>query len=109
MEPQLQSEDRLHSGAMTISQFCHAHHISLASYHKLKRAGLGPVEMRFGAMVRISDEAAANWRCARSSPSGTEAEQIARTAIEMTARAQRAAVASVKSSAHIANRKRARR
>jgi len=49
--------------AFKISEFCKAHGISPSSYYELKRHGLGPREMRIGsAGVRISQEAAAEWR-----------------------------------------------
>lgn len=49
--------------AFKIPEFCKAHGISLSSYYEMKRNGLGPREMRIGsAGVRISQEAAADWR-----------------------------------------------
>lgn len=55
----------LQSGAFTISSFCVAHDLSESFYHKLRNRGLGPREMRIGARVLISHEAASNWRKAR--------------------------------------------
>jgi hypothetical protein len=52
-------------GAYSIILFCRAHHISEAFYHKLKRQGLGPVEMVVGTRRLISVESAAAWRRAR--------------------------------------------
>jgi hypothetical protein len=49
----------------TIAEFCWAHRISLAFYYVLRERGEGPVEMRIGARVLISMEAAAAWRHAR--------------------------------------------
>jgi predicted DNA-binding transcriptional regulator AlpA len=48
--------------ARSIAEFCAAHGISRASYYNIKRAGLGPREMRVGRSVRISTGAAAEWR-----------------------------------------------
>jgi len=48
--------------AYKIDEFCGAHRISRAHYFNLKKAGLGPREMRAGARVIISAEAAADWR-----------------------------------------------
>jgi hypothetical protein len=48
--------------AMSITQFCLAHNISEAMYHKMKQQGLGPREMEVGARRLISLEAAAEWR-----------------------------------------------
>jgi hypothetical protein len=55
----------LQPGAYTISTFCVAHDLSESFYHKLKVDGLGPREMRIGARVLISHEAAAAWRAER--------------------------------------------
>lgn len=48
--------------AYTIDEFCGAHRISRAHYFNLKKLGLAPREMRAGARVIISAEAAADWR-----------------------------------------------
>ena len=47
------------------ASFCAAHGISEAFYFKLRDQGLGPDEMRLGARVFITHEAAARWRRAR--------------------------------------------
>ena len=41
--------------------FCAAHGLSESFYHKLQNEGLGPIEMRVGAKVLITHEAAAQW------------------------------------------------
>ena len=56
VEPVIQRE------ACSIAEFCAAHGISRASYYNIKRAGLGPREIRVGRSVRISTGAAAEWR-----------------------------------------------
>jgi hypothetical protein len=48
--------------AFTIAEFCAANKISQGLYFKLQRAGKGPRTMPLGASVRISIEAAADWR-----------------------------------------------
>jgi hypothetical protein len=48
--------------AYTIEQFCEAHGISVAFYHKLRGQGRGPRLMRLGRRVLISQESAAEWR-----------------------------------------------
>jgi hypothetical protein len=48
--------------AYSIRQFCEAHSISVDTYFRTKRAGLGPVTMKVGARTLISSEAAAAWR-----------------------------------------------
>jgi len=52
-------------GAFTVREFCAAHRISTAFYYVMKAEGWGPREMRAGARVLISHEAAADWRRAR--------------------------------------------
>lgn len=46
----------------TIPEFCHDAKISEGHYRLLRDAGLGPKEMRLGRAVRITVEAAAEWR-----------------------------------------------
>jgi predicted DNA-binding transcriptional regulator AlpA len=49
--------------AFKIREFCQAHGLSESIYYEMKREGLGPREMRIGSSgVRISQEAAAEWR-----------------------------------------------
>jgi hypothetical protein len=49
--------------ALTIQQFCALEAMSLTTYHKLKRAGRGPDEVRFPnmAFVRITAQARRDW------------------------------------------------
>jgi hypothetical protein len=96
-------------GAMTIGQFCAHHQISRPTYYKLRAMGLGPVELRCGAIVRITDESAARWRAARENPQGGEAEQVARSADSMRQRSIAAATSAVKSPAHVSNQRTAGR
>jgi hypothetical protein len=49
----------------TIKSFCVAHGISEGFYFKLREQGLGPDEIRLGARVLITHEAAARWRTER--------------------------------------------
>ena len=48
--------------AYSIRQFCEVHSISVDTYFRLQRAGLGPVTMKVGCRTLISVEAAAAWR-----------------------------------------------
>jgi hypothetical protein len=48
--------------AFSIRQFCQAHNISLDSYFRAQRAGIGPMTMRVGRRTLIAVEAAAVWR-----------------------------------------------
>ena len=52
----------------TIAEFCAAEHITAPTFYKLKRAGLGPKEMRHGAAIRISHRARLEWQEAREKP-----------------------------------------
>ena len=51
--------------AFTVKSFCKAHEISTPTYYRLRKEGRGPREMRIGSDIRISAEAAADWRRAR--------------------------------------------
>jgi hypothetical protein len=53
--------------AYSIKQFAAAHGISLSTYFKLQREGLGPKEMKVLGRKMISLESAAAWRRARES------------------------------------------
>jgi hypothetical protein len=64
--------------AYSIKTFCAAHSISPSCYFQLKKEGRGPREMRVGrAGVRISVEAAAEWRRRMESLSEVGATQAA--------------------------------
>jgi len=89
--------------AYSIPGFCKQHDISEPTYYKERRAGRGPVEMRIGAVVRISREAAADWRRARENPTGEEAAVVARQAESLRERARRASRNSIASPLHVSN------
>jgi predicted DNA-binding transcriptional regulator AlpA len=90
--------------AYTIKQFCEAHGISVPTFYELRKRQLAPAEMRMGAVVRISREAAARWRAARENPGKAEAEESARTAKAMQTRARKAAKRAVASPLHVSRR-----
>ena len=90
--------------AMSIRQFCREHGITSPTYYKLREQGLGPKEMRMGTLVRISQEAAAEWRKARENPVGDEADAVAKNAKALQARAKYAAKRSIKSEKHVSHR-----
>jgi hypothetical protein len=48
--------------AYSIRQFSEAHNVSVDTYFRLQRAGLGPVTMKVGGRTLISVESAAAWR-----------------------------------------------
>ncbi|WAJ27043.1 hypothetical protein [Antarcticirhabdus aurantiaca] len=76
--------------AFGIREFCERNSISTPTYYKMKAQGLGPSEMRFGSVVRVSVEAEAAWRAARSAPGEAEREQVARQAAALKRRSERA-------------------
>lgn len=93
--------------AYSIKEFCRAHGISPPTYYQLKHQGLGPVEMRMGAVVRISAEAAAAWRRARENPGKVEAAAATREADLRRERARSAAAKAIELPKHVSQRKRA--
>ena len=50
---------------MTRLEFCRRNRISESFYHKLKKLGLGPVEMRLLNKTLITFRAEAEWQVAR--------------------------------------------
>jgi hypothetical protein len=52
--------------AFSIREFCDAHGISWGHYFNLRKRGEGPREMRAGARVLITREAADEWRRAHT-------------------------------------------
>jgi hypothetical protein len=79
--------------AFSIAEFCEAHGISIPTYYSMRRAGVGPAEMRFGHTVRISREAAAAWRRARENPQGEEARRVEAERARLRERSLRAVAA----------------
>jgi hypothetical protein len=91
--------------AFTIREFCKAHGLSIATYYKLKGLGLGPREMHLaGSLIRISTEAAAEWRAARENPKAVEIKEFARLAEQRQERSRKAAKKAIESPEHPANR-----
>jgi hypothetical protein len=97
--------------SLTIKEFCKRHHISRGKYFDMRKAGIGPAEMRLGrALVRITDEADRAWQHARQNPTGSELVEIERGKADLAARGSRAGSAGAASPKHISNkRRRARR
>jgi hypothetical protein len=48
-------------GSMSIETFCRRNEISRSFYYKLRKLGVGPAEVHYGAAVRISFRAEAEW------------------------------------------------
>ena len=80
--------------------------IGPGTYHKLKRLGLAPDEMRFGNVVRITAEAELKWQRARTYPQGEEAKAKARSEAVTVARGRKAGNFSAASPRHVSKRKR---
>jgi predicted DNA-binding transcriptional regulator AlpA len=49
----------------TLQEFCHSHRLSRSAFYDLAREGLAPRTFRIGNAVRITAEAAAEWRAQR--------------------------------------------
>jgi hypothetical protein len=49
-------------GSKTIDEFCRDNRISRSFYYKMRNAGIGPDEMRFNTIVRITREAERRWQ-----------------------------------------------
>jgi hypothetical protein len=94
--------------AFSIQEFCWRNDISPPTYHKLKNAGLGPDEMRFGNVIRITTKAESKWQRARTYPKGDEAKAKARSEAVTVARGKNAGKLSAASPRHFSKqRKRA--
>jgi uncharacterized protein YcaQ len=60
-----QAERPIPALALSIAEFAEAHNLSIDSYFRMARAGLGPRTMKIGARTLISIESAARWRAER--------------------------------------------
>jgi hypothetical protein len=58
----------------TIASFCSAHFLSESMFFKMRETGIGPREMRVGARVFITFEAAAAWRAEREAATAAAGE-----------------------------------
>jgi hypothetical protein len=92
------------AGASTISEFCERQNISKPFYYKLRSMGLGPTEMRFLGVIRISHEAELQWQNARENPTKTEAEVLKEAATARRERAVKAASKAIRSPRHVSRR-----
>jgi hypothetical protein len=64
--------------ALTRAEFCALERMSLSTYHKLKRSGRGPHEIKFSGMafVRITAEARREWHARIEEYRQSEAAQV---------------------------------
>jgi predicted DNA-binding transcriptional regulator AlpA len=64
----------------TLAEFCAAHKLSRSSFYELAGEGLAPRTFRIGNAVRVTAQAAAEWRTEREAAhamTSTKAEQAA--------------------------------
>jgi hypothetical protein len=99
------TNDDAEDKSFSIPEFCSAEDISHASYFKMRRAGLGPTEIRIpgGRIIRITATARREWhRRMEQLAQGEAAQQEQRRRIDQTTRAGQAAA---KSEKHISHRR----
>src|ERR1039458_7769109 len=87
--------------AFSIPEFCTRNNFGTGTYHKLKRLGLGPDEMRVNNLIRITAEAELKWQRARTYPRGEEAKAKVRAEAVTAARGRKAGKLSAQSDDHI--------
>jgi hypothetical protein len=88
--------------AFSIPVFCFRNNISRTTYHRLRAAGRGPVEMRIGLnTIRITADAEREWQQQMQEPR----RDVETRAVE---RAVKAGSAAVKSAKHVSKKRLAR-
>jgi hypothetical protein len=91
----IKSEPRLERASYTVQEFCARHNISRPTYHRLRRLGLGPKEMRPAMnLIRITADADREWQ-RQMQKSRPDLE------VKTAERAVKAGNAAAKSSKHI--------
>jgi hypothetical protein len=85
--------------ALTVGQFCAAEGICPATFYKLRRQGLGPVETRILGAVRISPQARRDWHAALAARAQGDAARL--EAARKHAQASAAGKAAAKSPLHV--------
>lgn len=78
-------------------------------YRDLQALGLGPKETVVGGKVFVFPEAEAEWRAARTNPTGDEAKRVAAVRAKWHRRALAAGRAAAKSPKHVSKAKSGRR
>ena len=87
--------------ALTIADFCYRNQMSLGTFHKLQRAGVGPAVMRVDNWCRITLEAEMEWQRMLSNPQGAEAKVKAAAVAKAKARGRYAGALSAASPLHV--------
>ncbi len=85
----------------SIDEFCERNGISLFTYYKMQKQGVGPREIRFGSIVKISKAEEADWHRRMSQPS--KANTLLKK--KLSAHAKRASKAAIASPKHIRHMK----
>src|SRR5262245_7236844 len=89
-----------------VKEFCASEGISVPFYGKLRRAGLGPKEMRYGNKVTIAHQERLAWQQRMANPDDAAALAIQANKDQMAARGRKAAAVSVASENHISAKSR---
>src|SRR2546430_7900802 len=95
--------------SLTIPEFCIAERISEPTYYKLRAAGLGPEELRYLQVVRITYSARREWQKRLQNPTGELAETMRGITARLQAQGRKAASMAVASPQHVSNRRRKRK
>ena len=93
-------------GSYTIKQFCQRHQMAKSTYAGMQKQGVGPREIRYGRLVRISADAEAAWMRAMENPSGKFAAIVDASRKRLVQRGRTAAMAAVKSQHHVSKQRR---
>jgi hypothetical protein len=94
--------------AFSIQEFCWRQDFGLGTYHKIKRAGKGPDELRIGNVIRITSAAERKWQRERTYPKGAEAKARTIAEAKTKARGRKAGKLAAASPLHVSQqRKRA--
>lgn len=95
--------------AFSINEICKRNRISRGKYFSLRRAGLGPVEMRLPPnTIRVTLEAERDWQRACEQPTGDQLAAVEQCKAALAARGSKAGRLAAESQRHVSKR-RARR
>lgn len=89
--------------AFTVPEICFRNNISMPTYQRLRKQGLGPKEMRFGLNgIRVTAAAEREWQERLQQPNPDLEQQAAERAVK-------AGTAGAKSDLHVSKKHRGRR
>jgi hypothetical protein len=94
--------------SLTISEFCVAERMGLSTYHKLKKLGLGPDELRVPGLnfVRVTQAARREWHAKMAALRNSDV--MRREAERRSEMARVAGQAAARSPLHVSQRKRSK-